>query len=149
MSNMLVNLTAKQKFITLVSTTILILLLLIILVIYPIIKKNNALNKQIVLQQELHTYLLDSQKLLQNNKIFPNLEDNVAKNIINKVFAGVSISTTVKDSTIAASIKNQNFSKIINAIYSLKRNNGIVVINAQITKVKSGLVDATLVFKYP
>lgn len=149
MNNVLSSLTEKQKVLLYLSIALVLIIVVFSTIIYPVFDKNNKLNTQINNQKQLHTYLLDSQKSLQNNKIYANLNSNLARNIINKQFSNIQKSTIIRANNIILSSKKQNFAKILNAISSLKTNYGIVVVDAKIDKVASGLVDAHLTFKYP
>lgn len=139
----------KQKLYVYLGIAIVFIMIFIKVFIYPVFSEHTSLEKQINNQKSLQQYLLTAKKSLIDNKIFPNLTTQKAKSIINNTFSSIKKSTIVADKNIILTANNQNFSKILRAINSLKINHGIVVLQAKINKTKEGLVDAKLTFKYP
>jgi type II secretory pathway component PulM len=143
------KLSEKQKIYVYLAVFFISAFILLKSFVYPVFEKNDKLSKQLLHQQELNQYLLDSQKILVNNKIFPKLNSKSAKQVIDKSFQNIAKNTFFKDKNVVFKAKNQNFSKIIQIIDYLKENNGIVVIKANIQGVKKGLVNAEITFDFP
>jgi type II secretory pathway component PulM len=149
MNDILNKLTEKQKIFIYIAIAFVVVAIFFKILIYPIFAKSDNLEKQLIQQQSLNEYLLDSQKLLINNKIFPKLNGKSAIKVIDRVFSGMNKKNHIKDDSIVFNAKNQNFSKILTNIHSLKENHGIVATKAKFTKTKEGLVDADITFKFP
>ena len=144
------ELSDKQKIISLTVVTIIIFIIIINLTIYPIFTKKSELNRKITNAKSLNTYLIKSKQELQKNKVFNKINTMQAKKIINKNFNNITNKVIlIKQGDIVITIKDQSFSKIINNIYTLKNNYGIVVIKALFNKKKSGIVDANLTLRHP
>jgi type II secretory pathway component PulM len=149
MTDIFSTLSGQQKQYLIFGGGAIVFVVVITLVIYPVFQQHYTLAKKISQQYDLTQYLLDSQKHLVDSKIFPKLHINSARTTIQRAFTSIKISASATQGDITVSAKNQNFSKILRAISTLKLNHGIVASKAQIDKTNEGLVDATITFKFP
>jgi type II secretory pathway component PulM len=137
----------KQKITAIISLSIVLVIALIIMFIKPVFDTNNTLHTQFNSQQKLTNYLAQIKQTIKNDKVLPSLSQDEARKLINNKLNVVK-SVKIRNNKIIVSIKKQNFNKIINSLYKLKTNYGIVVVSADITKVAEGLVDASLTFSH-
>ena len=114
----------------------------------PIYDTQHSLTMTLAKEQRIQKQLQQAKAEIGNQKIYPSLSaDNALKQVATLI--GVRYNATIGSEGINVRITKQNFDRLQRGLYTLKQRHGIVVTNATITRVASGLVDATLLFTHP
>lgn len=139
------------------NTTLLVIGLLIIAVLYnlvfsPLLNQNEQLQAELKAEKELSIYLNKSKQQLSALAIYPALSKEQISQQIKSVFEEQKIKLNnlkVLGKSTLVSINKIAFKQLLTILQQLKTQHGIVVTEAQIKRIDSGIVNAQLTFQMP
>ena len=150
------SLNTQDKIKTLVGAILLGILLIYFIILKPVYDTNSKLTKQQKQQQQILTQLNITRDKLTNSNHYPTLTPARAKILILKTLSNNNISQRSLIKTrnksfkkITVSIQKQAFNQLVKSLEKLKNQYGIVVKEANITKIDTGIVKANLTLIYP
>ena len=139
------------------NTTLLVIGLLIIAVLYslvfsPLLNQNEQLQAELKAEKELSIYLNKSKQQLSALANYPALSKEQIPQQIKSVFEEQKIklyNLKVRGKSTLVSINKIAFKQLLTILQQLKTQHGIVVTEAQIKRIDSGIVNAQLTFQMP
>lgn len=139
----------KQQLYALVSATALALLLLIMLLYLPLKLQNQTLESQLKTQLDLREKMINVGK---NSDDFLPVNLKGAKSAVEKAAKQnrLDIKLQTNDNNkLVLTLKNQEFSALIDLLLSVRKRYAITASQANIRKIKAGFVDASLTLILP
>lgn len=133
-----------------------VLVLLAIVLLYafifsPIWQHNEQLQLDLDTEQSLATYLHQSKQKLASLPNYPILSKQQAERDINQIFKSQNVKLNgliMQSKKSIVTINKVAFKKLLNSLQKLKSKYGIVVIRADIKRIKNGIVSAQLTLRY-
>lgn len=150
------SLTTEDKIKAVAIATFLGILLIYFIILKPVYDTNAKLTKQQKQQQQILTQLNTTRDKLTSSNHYLSLTPTKAKTLILNTLSNNNISQRSLIKTrnkalkkITVSIQKQAFNILIKNLAKLKNQYGIVVKEANITKLDAGIVKANLTLIYP
>jgi len=139
------------------NNTALLAISLLIIVLYsfvfsPLLNQTKQLQNELTAERQLSTYLNQAKQQLANIPNYPALSKINAQKQINNAFQAQKIklkSLTIQNKLGVVSINKIAFEKLLGILQQLKNQHGIVVTEALIKRIDTGVVSAQLTFQIP